>query len=211
MKVQEAEVRLREVLAGELPGLKGQVGMSPPHRTRPYPEFQGIPPVSSAVLLLVYPKEARFHLVFMLRNVYKGPHSGQISFPGGKWEKGDADLIHTALRETSEEIGIATGEIRVCGRLTDLLVPITNFLITPIVGFCPHTPVFSPDPSEVRELLEIPVAHLLDPGNRKTGPVPVPWGNATVPYFDAGSHRIWGATAMILNEFLGVTWDLFAD
>lgn len=199
---------LQKLLAGPLPGLEGQLPMSPPHRNRPYPEFDGIPPVPSAVLLVVYPHQDQYHTVFILRNVYNGPHSGQISFPGGKQEDQDKGLAETALREAMEETGIPSSEVLLCGALTPLLVPVTNFIIHPFVGFLPFRPDFRPDPSEVREIIELPLSQLRDPACRREEAVNVPWGSIQVPCFVADQHKIWGATAMILNEFLNVSRDL---
>ncbi len=98
---------------------------------------------SAAVLILLYPDKDHLRTVFMKRNEYDGPHSGQISFPGGMFEKVDLDLEQTALRETEEEIGVDAGKIDVLGRLTPLFIPVSNFCVTPYVGWITGQPDFS--------------------------------------------------------------------
>ncbi len=158
-------------------------------------------PVRAAVMILMYPHRESVFMVLIKRNEYDGPHSGQVSFPGGAEEAGDRTLEHTALRETREELGISE-EIRVLGTLTPLHIPVSNFFVTPVVGFTGARPAFHPDPSEVQYLIEVPVHSLLDPDNRQTETVLRHGTSIEAPYYRAGNDKIWGATAMIMSEFL---------
>ena len=170
------------------------------------PEFRGDyayrdDPVHAAVLALMYPSQEQVCLVFMKRNAYDGPHSGQVSFPGGAREKKDGSLEITALRETREELGI-TAEITVLGSLTELYIPVSNFLVTPFVGWTARKPEFDPDPSEVHYVIETTLAALSDPGNRATETIFRHGQTIVAPYFRIGNEKIWGATAMMLSELL---------
>ena len=171
-----------------------------------------IPPPGSAslagVLALLFPKNKEWQLALIERVVtHAGDrHSGQISFPGGKYEAGDGILMNTALREAHEEVGIAPKEVNMLGALTELYIPVSNFLVHPYVGWMAYTPVFQPQWSEVQSVLEVPFRLLEDPGTLKTTDLHLP-NNLTfkdVPYFSVSDKIVWGATAMILSELLEV-------
>ncbi len=187
----------------KLPGALAHQIMLPTHRDSSFrfPEFtQG--PVKSAVLLLFYPSDdgiIKFPLI--QRSTYNGAHSGQISLPGGKQEENDADLIYTALRETHEEIGVAPGSVEIGGCLTDLYIAVSNFIVTPVIGFAEKKPVFSIDPSEVEAVFETDLSVLFNPSCRKHGTV-LAGGKYEIqtPYFEIDNKIIWGATAMMLSE-----------
>jgi len=117
----------------------------------------------SSVLILLYPDHEAIAFPLMLRPEYRGVHSGQISLPGGKSEETDESIVYTALREAREEIGIDAGQVQVIGRLTEMYIPPSNFLVTPVVGFLPVRPVFRPDPGEVVRILEATLGELTDP------------------------------------------------
>ena len=188
----------KEMLSGYLPGREAQRQMAPEYRGEADPSAY---PVPAAVLILLYPSGDRTGLVFIKRNEYDGPHSAQVSFPGGDWEERDGSLVNTAMREAREELGV-DGEIVLLGRLTDLDIPVSNFRVTPFVALTPERPVFRPDPSEVQYVIESTVEALLDPFTRKSecwnfGGQPV-----DVPFYSVNGEKIWGATAMMLCEFL---------
>ena len=127
-------------------------------------------PVPAAVLILLYPFQGSTGLVFIKRNEYDGPHSAQVSFPGGAMEPGDKTLEAAALRETREELGIMEGpgdqgKIEVLGALTPLHIPVSNFLVHPFAGWTGQRPVFHPDPSEVQYVVEATLEELLDASN----------------------------------------------
>lgn len=159
----------------------------------------------AAVLILLYPK-SKWHTVFIQRvsNKSKDRHSGQMSFPGGKFEESDRTLSYAALREAEEEIGIDASKVNLLGPLTDLYIPVSNFLVHPFVGTIDYTPEFKPEASEVSKIVEAPLSLLQDSETRafKNIQVSPELTLPNVPYFNVHGHVVWGATAMILNEFL---------
>jgi 8-oxo-dGTP pyrophosphatase MutT (NUDIX family) len=188
----------KELLSGDLPGKKAQWLMAPEYRGENGADEYPIP---AAILILMYPLDGKTGLVFMKRNEYDGPHSAEVSFPGGAWEEADGSLARTAVRETREELGV-TGEIELLGQLTDLDIPVSNFRVTPFVAHTPEKPVFRPDPSEVQYVIESTVEALLDPSARKTETLNFRGMQLEVPFYDVNGEKIWGATAMMLCEFL---------
>jgi 8-oxo-dGTP pyrophosphatase MutT (NUDIX family) len=195
---------LPERLKKPLPGRVAQNRMSSKKRIR---ELLSV--VSSGdehvagVLLLLYPNHGKLTTVLMQRTQYDGVHSGQISFPGGKREMIDETILDTALREAKEEIGINPAGIRLLGTLSTLYIPPSNFLVTPVVGFCARRPDFQLEPSEVESLLEIDVDQLTRPGIIQHKEVILSNGlSLEVPSYYIDQKIIWGATAMILSEFL---------
>jgi len=183
-----------------LPGVSAHMQMAPSGR-RPELDKPVSDAVDSAVLLLLFNKDNQIHVTFIERAEYDGIHSGQISFPGGKAEPADADFSQTAIRETIEETGVQL-PVQIIGSLTDLYVPPSNFIIHPFVGYVSEIPVFMPDPDEVQSVFTVDLAWL---ASEKSGSEyrffhRGKWLSA--PCFMADTHIIWGATAMILNEFL---------
>jgi 8-oxo-dGTP pyrophosphatase MutT (NUDIX family) len=193
-----------EILSTKLPGEQAQLRMAPTFRGH-------IASLNlakeAAVLALLYPSDGRLHLVFIKRNEYDGPHSAQISFPGGIREEGDLSLEDTALREAREEVGI-DGEIEVLGKLTPLHIPVSNFMVYPFVGWMTFTPLFHPDPSEVQYVVEAALEDLLDLSNRDSETLFHHDMPIEAPYFRIGKEKIWGATAMILSELLQLATSL---
>ena len=170
------------------------------------PTFRGDPTsmedaVQAAVLVLFYPSNGKTHLVFIKRNEYDGPHSAQVSFPGGVRETGDNTMEETALRETREEIGVS-GPIEILGSLTPLHIPVSNFMVYPFVGWMEETPVFRPDPTEVQYIIEVSLKELLDPANRDSETHYHHAQPIEAPFYRVGKEKIWGATAMMLSEIL---------
>ena len=196
-----APIRLEEwkaELSGDLPGVAAQLEMAPQFRG----EFEHPgDPIKAAVLILLYPKNGLVHTVFMKRNAYDGPHSAQVSFPGGRFEAEDQTLRETALRETREELGINL-PITVLGPLTDILIQVSNFLVSPFVAWVETTPDFSPDASEVQYLIECSLEELLNPRNISSEEVIRHGRQITAPFYSIEGEKIWGATAMMLSEFL---------
>lgn len=188
-------------LEKNLPGALAQQKMSPSVRISGRGYFSNkFPARNSGVLILLYPKGSGVSTILMERTIYKGVHSGQISLPGGKHEKGDADLIATALRESQEEIGVEPADVQVIGKLTPLFVPVSNFKILPVVGYVNYHPVFVPDPKEVNQLIEVDLADLFNPSCSKVEDLLRDNYRIAAPYFEIGKYHVWGATAMILSE-----------
>lgn len=159
----------------------------------------------SGVLVLLYKKDSEWHIPLTLRNEYKGTHSGQVSFPGGKKEQGDPDLMATALREANEEVGIEPSEVQVMGQLTNLYIPPSNFKVVPTLAYLQERPIFKLDTFEVKELIEVPLSLLQDSATIKTKPMSFVNGySVQMPYFDVYGHVVWGATAMILSELVTI-------
>jgi 8-oxo-dGTP pyrophosphatase MutT (NUDIX family) len=201
MQITDWIATLKKELKKPLPGTAAQMLMAPSLRR---PANVPIPMRNSGVLLLLYPVNDRLFTVFMKRTEYGGPHSGQISFPGGKFEDGDRSLVETALRESREEIGISPDTIEVLGTLSPLHIPISNFRILPVVGFMPEKPVFTTDSHEVDYLIETALEVLLKPEIVKTKTMMFGDLSFEVPYYDIDGNHLWGATAMMLSEFLEV-------
>jgi len=155
--------------------------------------------LKAGVLLLLYPTSSQIHSVFIKRVVNPhDKHSGQIGLPGGKQETVDTDLQQTALRECHEEIGVNPSKIEVIHSLTPLYIPISNFLVSAFVGWSPHSLNFVPDPSEVDQILEIPLSNLLN----QYPHIKFRLEQNSLPHFTFDEHKIWGATALIVHEFV---------
>jgi 8-oxo-dGTP pyrophosphatase MutT (NUDIX family) len=162
----------------------------------------------AAVLILIYPKNGIDHVLLTVRTDTVEHHKGQISLPGGAVDKLDDDLEATALRETFEEVGILPDDIEVIGRLDDLITN-SHFRVTPVVGVMRKSPRgFTPSPFEVAEVLEIPLAHLLDPDNVLEERRARDGRETVMPAYEYEGYRIWGATARMLAGFLELLQDL---
>ena len=158
----------------------------------------------SAVLVPVFFKTGQYHLLFIQRTERVKNHKGQISFPGGAYEKTDGLILNTALREAEEEIGLARDDVQVLGELDDALTATSNYIISPFVGLIPYPYDFKPDKWETEELLEVPIRALLDKNCFSKG-ITVQNGQQVETYFyQYGDKSIWGATAKILQQFLEI-------
>ena len=188
----------RAAFSSGLPGEEAQQRMAPAYRGSFHHAGN---PAKAGVMILLYPFRDEANLVFIKRNEYEGHHSGQVSFPGGAFETEDRTILHTALRETREELGMSD-EIEVLGTLSQVHIPVSNFLVYPVVGWTNSRPDFEPDPTEVQYLIESPVGALLDPSNRESETIFKHGKEIVTPYYKIGEEKIWGATAMILSEFL---------
>ena len=153
--------------------------------------------VPAAVLVPLINRPDGLTVVLTQRTAHLNDHAGQISFPGGRVDDGDADRIHTALREAEEETGLSREMVDVVGSLPDYDIP-TGFRVTPIVGWVEPPVEFDPDPFEVAEVFEVPLRHFLDPANhqRRSDEINGRRRNYyAMPYED---RLIWGATAGML-------------
>lgn len=197
-----ADLLKNEIQKG-LPGTEVQWQMASSDRMiKNFPRSPGNDARVAAVLILLYPIDGSIHIVFMQRHDYDGVHGGQISFPGGKQEPSDVNIIQTAIREANEETGVDPAKISVIGTLTPLFIPVSNILVTPIVGWIKDKPVFNHQPEEVVFLIEADIKRLLDPSIIKTKPLEIRGEMIEVKYFDYDGNMIWGATAMIFYELL---------
>jgi 8-oxo-dGTP pyrophosphatase MutT (NUDIX family) len=198
MKATLDPEKWKEAFAGDLPGEAARQLMAPDYRG---PVSRNGDPIAAGVLILMYPLEGETMLVFMKRNAYDGPHSAQVCFPGGAHEAGDHSLVDTAIRETREELGIDQ-ELTILGGLSSLHIPVSNYLVSPFAGWTPERPVFRPDPTEVQYLIETGLGALMDPQNIREETTKRYGRKVRIPYYRVGNEKVWGATAMILAEFL---------
>lgn len=156
----------------------------------------------AAVMALFYPnKSGETHLALILRKTYKGVHSAQVGFPGGKQDPSDLSAMHTALRETQEEIGVLQQDIRVLKKLTQIFIPPSNFFVEPFIGVCETTPQFILQETEVEALLEVKISDFLDDSVYCTRKISTSYAtDIEVPAYILNTHVVWGATAMMLSE-----------
>jgi 8-oxo-dGTP pyrophosphatase MutT (NUDIX family) len=157
--------------------------------------------VPSAVLILLFKKEGKLHVVLTKRTEDVKHHKGQISFPGGAVDKTDETVVDTALRETEEEVGLTRNMVEIIGVLSDFCTP-SGFCITPIVGFMSTRPVFILNKSEVSEIFDVPLSFFLDPCNERTERRERFGKMMNLYFYRYGKYEIWGATAEILRTFL---------
>ena len=200
--ISELETELKK----PLPGKTGQVDMAPRPINNTRFNFRHLEDVKqSGVMILLYPENGSVYFPLMERNKYPGVHSGQISLPGGKMEPDDEHLMNTAKRETSEEMGVPQSSINFLGHLTEMYIEVSNFRVLPSVGYVSNTPKFEEDKREVVNLLKVDLSDLMNPENRNTTERRVRDDlELHIPYFNLYGYQVWGATAMILNEFLTI-------
>lgn len=194
---------LKTALAGDPLGKEAQIEMAPlPDVSQRFDKESAKKARQSAVMILLYQEQGKVRFPLIVRPQYPGVHSGQVALPGGKFEEEDPDLIHTALREMQEEIGVPADEVEVLGQLSDLYVPPSNFNILPVIGVLPTVPQFVLEEKEVEELVIADINVLNDQTKRKQKQMTFYSGlKVDVPYFDIEEKVVWGATAMILSEF----------
>ncbi len=164
-------------------------------------------PVLAGTLCLLFPSATDpnaldFSLIERTSLYPNDPHAGQISFPGGKMEDSDKNIEETALREAHEEIGINATDVTILGRLSQLFISVSNYLVHPHVGYLDYRPSFTLQESEVASILTPSLNSLLNPDNIKHRDIAVRGMTLKgMPYFDLEGKVVWGATAMMLNEF----------
>lgn len=194
---------LQRRLKDPLPGKTAQFKMASAVR-------QEITPPEDArragVLALLYPKQQEWHIC-LIQRVSSNPndrHKGQISFPGGRYDDEDGTLEQTAIREAYEEVGVLPQEVNILGPLTQLYIPVSNFLVDPFVGFTNNRPEFIPQPTEVADILEVPLAQFQDPAtiqqiDLELAPQLI---LRDVPHYAIQGKVVWGATAMMISELM---------
>lgn len=199
---------LEQACTRPLPGDYGHTRMMPQPVNGP-PVDRAMPSDTcndASVLLLLYPHQSRgtteLHFVLMRRPDYPGVHGGQISLPGGKRECGESRR-RTALREAHEEVGINPRGVHVLGQLSSLYINRSGFCLFPFLAYSDVRPNFRRDPVEVAEIIEVPLSMFLDPlTQRREVWYLSHYGDVWVPFFNIHGHKVWGATAMVLSEFL---------
>jgi 8-oxo-dGTP pyrophosphatase MutT (NUDIX family) len=208
MSLEELSEKLSRRLLLALPGALAH----DPMRAIPVGDFKPnfehkLPPKPGAVLILLYEENGHIKFPLIKRPEYPGAHSGQISLPGGKAEPGE-DAVTTALREGEEEIGVDRNQIQVLGKLSDFFVIPSNFMVTPIIGVVQH-PVFKPDQREVSRIISCELFDLLIEGAiRRKEILAAGKYRMMAPHFEIEEEVVWGATAMMLNEFRTVLLEL---
>lgn len=204
MNFHEFEKRIVKVRKMELPGQAVQFKMAPVERLRELEaEAQNMAKAKQAgVMALFYPTlDLQTNLILILRKTYRGVHSAQVGFPGGKLEKYDASIQDAALRETEEEVGVSRNSISVIKKLTEIYIPPSNFFVQPFLGITKTTPNFIPEEKEVEALIEVDLNKFMDNSCITTQILTTSYAtDLEVPAFMLNGHVVWGATAMMLNE-----------
>ena len=195
---------VRAALQLPLPGRGAQQLMAVRPRPGDRPDLPKPCPKAGAVLVLLYERDNRLVLPLTRRTQTVETHKGQISLPGGAREPQDQDFAQTALRETCEELGIPEEAVEVLGSLTPLYIPPSRFCVYPYVGCASRPHPLRPDPHEVAEIIEVSLEQLLDPTTRQVETHLRDNQRFQVPVYRVANQKVWGATAMILAEFLAV-------
>ncbi|APQ16337.1 NUDIX hydrolase [Maribacter hydrothermalis] len=159
-------------------------------------------PRQAAVMALFYPSVSqKANLLLILRKTYKGIHSNQVGFPGGKVEKADTGLLSTALRETHEEVGVEPNDVTVIKEISEIFIPPSNFIVQPFIGLYKYPKPFVKQDHEVALILEVPLIDFLDENKIVTKKLTTSYAsNIEVPAFKLNGYIVWGATAMMLSE-----------
>jgi 8-oxo-dGTP pyrophosphatase MutT (NUDIX family) len=195
--------QLAHTIQHSLPGERAHIPLSPLHRPVTSEVIQNLTEYKeSAVAVVLYKDLDTYHCILIQRTEYDGKHSGQISFPGGKKDKEDVDLFATAKRECFEEVGVNLSAAEYLGKLSQVYIPVSGFLVEPHVFYYPQTPSFVHQEREVAHVFTISLDELL--ADEVIGEMKVNTENKLVkmkvPCFNIRDKQIWGATALILNE-----------
>jgi 8-oxo-dGTP pyrophosphatase MutT (NUDIX family) len=156
----------------------------------------------AAVLIPLFKKNGEYHILFTRRTDMVEHHKGQISFPGGRQDKKDKDLLTTALREAREEMGIEKKDVRILGELDDICTATTDFCVSPFVALIPYPYPFKVNSREIEEVLEVPLSVLLDESRFRQELHKGDGKPFLVYFYQHKDHTIWGATAGILKQLL---------
>ena len=204
MEFEEFKHQIVKIKKMKLPGAVAHFKMAPKERIRQLREIANVKNSGrkAGVLALFYPSKCQqTMLALILRKTYKGVHSAQIGFPGGKFEAMDITLRVTALRETEEEIGVNQNKVIVLKKLTEVYIPPSNFFVQPFLGYTNKTPNFILQEDEVEDLIEVPLKHFMNDSIKSFQNLSTSYAkNIEVPVFNLNNHRVWGATAMMLSE-----------
>lgn len=206
MKTRDLDlVKLTAILLEDLPGETAQFRMAPLARKRISEMPLGDDSIRKAAVMIPLFKNLETDcLLLTVRSTYEGVHSGQVSFPGGKFDENEIDPIQVALREMEEEVGIKAAQVKIIGKLSPLYIPVSKMHVQPVIAWV-HDANWMANRYEVAQLLEVPI-HQLFQANviQKKSMEFIPGIPVEVPYFDIQGHVVWGATAMIISELLSV-------
>ncbi len=195
-----------------LPGREVQLEMAPVQRLKELKEIdiKARNPRQAAVMALFYPNDrAETQLVLILRKTYKGVHSNQVGFPGGKQEDDDRNLEHTALRETEEEVGVSQKAITVFKELTNIYIPPSNFWVQSFMGYTLAQPLFIAQEDEVEAIIEVPLEEFVNDRALVSERLSTSYmDDIEVPAYKLQGHIVWGATAMMLSEVRSILLDV---
>ncbi len=193
---------LKSALKKPLPGRSAQFQMIPDPGVKTfYNETNFLNAKKGAVMVVFFQRSKDIIFPMIKRQDYEGVHSGQIALPGGKKDPTDPDFEFTALRETFEEIGIPQNKIEVIGRLTEIYIPPSNFLIYPYIGVIYEEPQYYPDLTEVADIYEFSLKDFLNPQCISKQKMKLFNGlEVSTPCYNLEQKIIWGGTAMILSE-----------
>ena len=195
---------IKKHLTYDLPGEDAHIPMSPSGRGKSSEAIKkAINHRESAIALVIYENQNELKVILTERSPYRGIHSGEICFPGGKMEEIDTDLKQTAIRECIEEIGLKYENFDFLGELTPVFIPVSNFSIQPFVFYYKEPPIFIPNSREVAEVFSFPIRQLFDEDIIKKTRIEISSERIleNIPYFDLNNKVVWGATALILHEF----------
>lgn len=195
---------LSDALQDELLGIEAHQKMLPPGRRLKTYESERSMVKPSGVLLLLFPDKGQIYLCLIKRPSTMTHHPGQISFPGGKVEKEDASAEMAALREAQEEVGIDPTLVRIIGKLSELYVEVSKFIIHPFIAWADKKPDFIVNTDEVDELILLPINDLVANETIMETDMDTVTGRLRIKYYPFNSQIIWGATAMILSELIEI-------
>ncbi len=167
--------------------------------------------ITAAVLVPLFTKDGQRHVLLTKRSDHVEHHKGEISFPGGKLDLADPNVLACALRETAEEVGVDPQDVQVVGELDDFYTVATRFLVVPFVGVIPYPYQFRPSAWEIAGLLAVPLEVFFDPARRTEDTWIVKGEPVEVISYRWQGHNIWGATARILKHFTELVEDWQAN
>lgn len=202
VRFEDVAALLEPARFANLPGEEARARLAPRPRAGAS-AYAGRVPRAAAALVLLYPVAGEATLLLTLRRSNLTAHAGQVSFPGGRVEPGES-VEQTALREAEEEVGLVPDAVVLRGRLTPLHIPVSGFLLHPVVATVAPRPALSGDPREVERVIEVSVETLADAASWRTERRERGGETVAVPALDLGGARLWGATAMVIAELLAL-------